>query len=109
SCPLVPSGAKKAYGRTDPQLASLGSVTRSQRFSTGTVERAIGESMKRKLSEANPYLRDPNTRERTVLKSVATSSAIEGIRAPFRRAGAEGSTATAAPLRPRGRRSPAGA
>jgi hypothetical protein len=41
--------------------------------------------MSRKLSSANPYLRDPVQRERSVLKSVATSSAIEGIHAPFRR------------------------
>lgn len=35
--------------------------------------------MKSKLSDANPYLRDPAKRERAVLKSVASSSAIEGI------------------------------
>jgi hypothetical protein len=38
-----------------------------------------------KLSVANRYLRNPTTRARTVVKSVATSSAIEGIRAPFKR------------------------
>lgn len=38
-----------------------------------------------KLSATNRYLRDPAVRERTVTKSVATSSAIEGIRAPFKR------------------------
>jgi hypothetical protein len=38
-----------------------------------------------KLSAANRYLRNPATRERAVVKSVATSSAIEGIRAPFKR------------------------
>ena len=36
-----------------------------------------------KLSIANRYLRNPEVRERTVTRSVATSSAIEGIRAPF--------------------------
>jgi len=36
-----------------------------------------------KLSSANRYLRDPEVREKTVTRSVATSSAIEGIRAPF--------------------------
>ena len=41
--------------------------------------------MSSKLSSTNRYLRDPAVRERTVLKSVATSSAIEGIRAPFER------------------------
>jgi hypothetical protein len=38
-----------------------------------------------KLSVANRYLRDPDVREKTVTRSVATSSAIEGIRAPFGR------------------------
>jgi hypothetical protein len=37
-----------------------------------------------KLSSANPYLRDPIERDRAVFRSVASSSAIEGIRAPFR-------------------------
>lgn len=36
--------------------------------------------MKSKLSATNPYLRDPVKRERAVLKSVASSSAVEGIR-----------------------------
>ena len=36
--------------------------------------------MKSKLSDVNPYLSDPAKRERAVLKSVASSSAIEGIR-----------------------------
>jgi len=36
--------------------------------------------VKAKLSEVNPYLRDPVKRERAMLKSVASSSAIEGIR-----------------------------
>ena len=39
--------------------------------------------MSSKLSKANPHLRDPVVRERAILKSVASSSAIEGIRAPF--------------------------
>jgi hypothetical protein len=37
------------------------------------------------LSSTNPYLRDRNLRERTITRSVATSSAIEGIRAFFKR------------------------
>jgi hypothetical protein len=36
--------------------------------------------VKSKLSDVNPYLRDPVKRERAVLTSVASSSAIEGIR-----------------------------
>jgi hypothetical protein len=34
--------------------------------------------MGEKLSATNPYLRDREVRERTVVRSVATSSAIEG-------------------------------
>ena len=36
------------------------------------------------LSTTNPYLRDPAVRERMVFRSVASSSAVEGIHAPFR-------------------------
>jgi hypothetical protein len=39
-----------------------------------------------KLSSANPYLRDPEARKSMVIRSVVTSSAIEGIRAVFKRA-----------------------
>lgn len=35
--------------------------------------------MKNRLSDVNPHLRDPAKRERAVLKSVVSSSAIEGI------------------------------
>ena len=41
--------------------------------------------MASKLSTANPYLRDPAVRQDSVYQSVASSSAIEGIRAPFRK------------------------
>lgn len=41
--------------------------------------------MSTKLSDSNPYLRDPTLRQRSVLVSVATSSAIEGIHAPFKK------------------------
>jgi Fic family protein len=40
--------------------------------------------MSSRLSESNPYLRNAAARKRSVLKSVASSSAIEGIRAPFK-------------------------
>lgn len=40
--------------------------------------------MSSKLSSANTYMRDPDVRRVSVLRSVATSSAIEGIRAPFK-------------------------
>ena len=43
--------------------------------------------MSTKLSDSNPYLRDPTLRQRSVLVSVATSSAIEGIRAPLQEEG----------------------
>ena len=41
-------------------------------------------AMGSKLSAVNPYLRDPIVRKRTVFTSVSSSSAIEGIRAPFK-------------------------
>jgi len=37
-----------------------------------------------KLSSTNPYLRHPAVRQSTVFTSVSSSSAIEGIHAPFR-------------------------
>jgi hypothetical protein len=49
------------------------------------VNRPYTKCVGTKLSVANRYLRNPGVRERTVTKSVATSSAIEGIRAPFGR------------------------
>ena len=39
-----------------------------------------------KLSHTNPYLRDPAMRKRGLLISAASSSAIEGIHAPFKEA-----------------------
>ena len=42
--------------------------------------------MSTKLSAVNPYLRDPVARKSMVIRSVVTSSAIEGIRAVFKRA-----------------------
>jgi hypothetical protein len=39
-----------------------------------------------KLSSVNPYLRDPVARKSMIIRSVETSSAIEGIRAVFKRA-----------------------
>jgi len=51
--------------------------------------------MSTKLTSTNPYLRDRDVRERTVIRSVETSSAIEGIRTIFkRRAKASGSRVT---------------
>jgi hypothetical protein len=40
--------------------------------------------MSTKLTANNRYLRDSSTRERMVLRSVASSSAIEGVHAPFK-------------------------
>lgn len=48
-------------------------------------ERFISGSTSQKLSNTNPYLSDPEARERDVFTSAASSSAIEGIHAPFRR------------------------
>jgi hypothetical protein len=39
--------------------------------------------MGKKLSVINFYLLDPARRQKSVYRSVASSSAIEGIRAPF--------------------------
>lgn len=50
-------------------------------FSAGRILGTMGV----KLSLSNRYLRNPKLREKMVTNSVATSSAIEGIRAPFRR------------------------
>jgi hypothetical protein len=51
--------------------------------------------MSSKLSTANPYLRDPVARRRSVFASVASSSAIEGIHAPFKQAAKIPSSASA--------------
>jgi hypothetical protein len=40
--------------------------------------------MSTRLSATNPYLQDSAARARSVLRSVETSSAIEGIHAPFK-------------------------
>ena len=40
--------------------------------------------MAKLINTTNRFLKDPVLRERMVLKSVASSSAIEGIRAPFK-------------------------
>jgi hypothetical protein len=37
------------------------------------------------LASANRFLKDPVVRRKLVVRSVATSSAIEGIRAPFKK------------------------
>jgi hypothetical protein len=39
---------------------------------------------KKTLAETNPYLRDPEVRKRLLFNSAKTSSAVEGIRAPFK-------------------------
>jgi len=39
---------------------------------------------KKTLAETNPYLRDPEMRKRLQFNSAKTSSAVEGIRAPFK-------------------------
>ena len=41
-------------------------------------------SMSNTLSKSNRYMRDPAMRERLVYRSVASSSAVEGIREPFK-------------------------
>jgi hypothetical protein len=43
--------------------------------------------MSTKLSAVNPYLRDPTARKSMIIRSVVTSSAIEGIKAVFKKTG----------------------
>ena len=40
--------------------------------------------MKKSLAQSNSHIRDPAARERLVYRSVASSSAVEGIREPFK-------------------------
>ena len=40
--------------------------------------------MSAKLAATNRYLKDAEARRKLIFKSVASSSAIEGIRAPFK-------------------------
>jgi hypothetical protein len=53
------------------------------------------------LADSNPFVRDAADRRREVLASVASSSAIEGIRAPFRKAPKDDKALTKAKLRRR--------
>ena len=41
---------------------------------------------KKSLMETNPYLRDPEKRDKLLKRSVASSTAIEGVHAAARRA-----------------------
>jgi hypothetical protein len=45
--------------------------------------------MSAKLASTNRYLKDAVVRRKLILKSVASSSAIEGIRAPFKKVAAK--------------------
>ena len=93
-------------------LAEAGDLERNEiRFDPALLERyakffaavrgdpCYDSSMSTKLSSTNPYLRAPTLRQRMVLKSVATSSAIEGIHAPFRKAAGSASGKKAAKTR----------
>ena len=55
--------------------------------------------MAKPITTTNRFLKDPALREKMVLKSVASSSAIEGIRAPFKAA-----AASSGPAHPRKKR-----
>jgi len=50
--------------------------------------------MGKSLARSNRFLQDPVQRDRMVFKSVASSSAIEGIRSPFLAGVRNGATAT---------------
>ena len=58
---------------------ALRAPNRDSRRSGQCPARCYNSAMKSRLSDVNPHLRDPAKRERAVLKSVASSSAIEGI------------------------------
>ena len=45
---------------------------------------AYHSHMSAKLAATNRYLKDAEARRKLIFKSVASSSAIEGIRAPFK-------------------------
>lgn len=87
---MIVTVAESVAGRS-PAVARV--VPRISKLRRNTVGREASRSipcygcsaMSSKITVANPYLREPATRARTVLKSVASSSAIEGIRAPFQR------------------------
>ena len=66
-------------------MAALPKDLKLEASHRGASNRLYTQWMGAKLSLVNRYLRNPELREKTVTKSVATSSAIEGIRAPFRR------------------------
>ncbi|MBS0514622.1 MAG: hypothetical protein JSS16_04020 [Proteobacteria bacterium] len=52
--------------------------------------------MSAKLAATNRYLKDAEVRRKLIFKSVASSSAIEGIRAPFKQlAGAKKTSSSA--------------
>ena len=79
-----------AVSKLDASVAPwvLGSTAR-------LVVRWYSYTMGSKLSDVNPFLRNPTIRKRSVFNSVASSSAIEGIRAPFKQMEAQSSVATA--------------
>jgi hypothetical protein len=51
--------------------------------------KAYNAFMSAKLASTNRYLKDAVVRRKLILKSVASSSAIEGIRAPFKKVAAK--------------------
>ncbi len=71
-----------------------------QHVGASFVLRCYTRNMSSKLSTVNPYLRDPVARRRGVFASVASSSAIEGIHAPFKQAAVTFSFASAANSQP---------
>ena len=56
-------------------------------FPSGRPGNDIVLLMSKKLSESNPYLRDPEIRKKSLWISVKSSSAIEGIHHPFAKDG----------------------
>ena len=73
----------------------MGKSARSRRSPPTICAAILGHMNSTKLSQVNPYLRDPVARERGVFASVASSSAIEGIHAPFKQMPRPGKARTA--------------
>ena len=63
--------------------ATVYRATKSPQVATG---KSYNVDMSAKLASTNRYLKDAVVRRKLIFRSVASSSAIEGIRAPFKKA-----------------------
>ena len=72
---MVAAGMPCGMGELDQEGVS-GAATR---------RKAYNAYMSAKLASTNQYLKDAVVRRKLIFRSVASSSAIEGIRAPFKK------------------------